>query len=322
MAEQNARDLAATRSTEQPLHNVLMPEKIPTATLADRLFAALQYLLPKKALSRVAHSIMRAESSATKRLLISTFLRIYRVNMSEVVKSDPLAYRSFNDFFTRPLRPDVRPIAPDTGAIISPVDGTVTEAGPVHGNAIIQAKGIQYSLDELLAGNGASVEAYRNGNFICIYLAPYDYHRIHMPFEGRLRGTVYVPGDLFSVNAASSRAVPRLFARNERVICDFDTKIGRMTLVLVGALFVGSIETVYAGEINPPPRHRMRPLSIAAGVGQSFAKGVELGRFNAGSTVVLLFQKDRVRWDASLEPLATVQMGRAIGQCLEDPCGA
>jgi len=293
-----------------------MPEIIPTATLSDRLFAAFQHALPKNALSRAIYSITRAESPALKRLLIKSFLRRYRVNLCEAVKSDQLAYRSFNEFFTRALQPGARPIAADADAVISPVDGTVTEAGCVHGDAIIQAKGIHYSLNELLAGEAATVAAYGNGSFTCIYLAPYDYHRIHMPFEGRLRSTVYVPGDLFSVNASSTRAVPRLFARNERVICDFSTRIGRMAVIMVGALFVGSIETVYAGEINPPPRRRLGSLSIATGIGQTFARGAELGRFNMGSTVVLLFQKDCVRWEASLEPLETVRMGQAIGSSM------
>jgi phosphatidylserine decarboxylase len=293
-----------------------MSEKIPTATLGDRLFAALQYVLPKRALSRVIYSIMRTESPAIQRLLIANFLRHYRVNMTEVAQPDPFAYRSFNEFFTRPLRPDARPMEPDPGTIVSPVDGIVTEAGPMQGDAIIQAKGIHYSLAELLAGDVDAALAYSDGHFSCIYLAPYDYHRIHMPFEGRLRSTVYVPGDLFSVNASSSRAVPRLFARNERVICEFDTRLGRMAVILVGALLVGSIETVYAGEINPPPRHRKQASLIATGIGQNFSKGAELGRFNMGSTVVLLFQKDRIRWQETLEPLVTVRMGRAIGHTL------
>jgi len=293
-----------------------MSEKIPTATLGDRLFAALQYVLPKRALSRVIYSIMRTESPAIKRLLIANFLHSYRISKDELMQPDPLAYRSFNEFFTRPLRPDARPIAPNPRAIVSPVDGTVTEAGSMHGDTIIQAKGIHYSLVELLAGDVPGAQAYRDGHFSCIYLAPYDYHRIHMPFEGRLRSTVYVPGDLFSVNAASTRAVPRLFARNERVICEFDTSLGRMAVILVGALFVGSIETIYAGEINPPQRRRKQAELIATGVGRVFAKGAELGRFNMGSTVVLLFQKDRIQWEETVEPLAAIRMGCEIGRSL------
>jgi phosphatidylserine decarboxylase len=293
-----------------------MTEHIPTASFGDRLFAAFQYLIPKRALSRLIYSVMRNESPAFKRLLIRSFLSGYRVNMAEAVQSDPFAYRSFNEFFTRPLRPGARTIAPGEDIIVSPVDGTVSQAGPLHGESIIQAKGIQYSALELLAGDSEATHAYRDGNFTCIYLAPYNYHRIHMPFTGRLRKTVYVPGDLFSVNAATARAVPRVFSRNERVICEFDTSIGRMAVVLVGALFVGSMETVYAGEINPPPRRRKQAVPIAKGLGQTLTKGAELGRFNMGSTVVLLFEKRKMRWEEFLQPLATVEMGRTIGATL------
>ena len=290
-----------------------MTERIPEISVGDRMFATLQYLLPKHLLSRVIYSVMRNESPAFKRMLIGGFLKGYRVNMAEAAQSDPFAYRSFNEFFTRPLRPGARTIAPGDDIIVSPVDGTVSQAGPIHDRAIIQAKGISYSLEELLANDAGAVQAYRDGSFACIYLAPYNYHRIHMPFGGRLTNTVYVPGDLFSVNAATARAVPRVFARNERVICEFETTVGRMAVILVGALFVGSMETVYAGEINPPPRGGKRAIPIPKGVGQTFTKGAELGRFNMGSTVVLLFQGNRVRWEEFLQPQATVQMGSTIG---------
>lgn len=290
-----------------------MTERIPEVSVGDRVFAGLQYLLPKHMLSRVIYRVMRSESPAFKRMLIGNFLKGYRVNMAEAVQSDPFAYRSFNEFFTRALRPGARTIAPGDDIIVSPVDGTVSQAGPVHDRAIIQAKGISYSLDELLANDAHAVQAYRNGNFACIYLAPYNYHRIHMPFGGRLVNTVYVPGDLFSVNAATARAVPRVFARNERVICEFETTLGRMAVILVGALFVGSMETVYAGEINPPPRAKRGSIPIPKGLGQTFTKGAELGRFNMGSTVVLLFEPSRMRWEDFLQPQATVQMGSTIG---------
>jgi phosphatidylserine decarboxylase len=291
----------------------IMTEHIPTASAGDRLFAALQYVLPKRALSRLIYSVMRAETPAYKNLLIRNFLKGYRVNMAEAVQSDPFAYRSFNEFFTRPLRPGARTIAPGADIIVSPVDGTVSQAGPVHDRSIVQAKGIEYSLHELLAYDAVGVQSYRNGSFACIYLAPYNYHRIHMPFAGQLRSTVYVPGDLFSVNAATARAIPRVFARNERVICEFDTTVGRMALILVGALFVGSMETVYAGEINPPPRRKRGTTILSEGIGLSFAKGAEIGRFNMGSTVVLLFQQHRARWEEFLQPQATVQLGQTIG---------
>jgi len=234
--------------------------------------------------------------------------------MSEAALSDIAAYRSFNDFFTRALRPGVRPIAEDADAVVSPVDGTVSQCGAIAGDQLIQAKGQDYSLQELLAGDAEAVATYRGGSFACIYLAPYNYHRIHMPYAGTARDNVYVPGELFSVNAATARAVPRVFARNERLICDFATPLGRMAVILVGALFVGSIETVHCGEVNPPPRGRKAPTRIATGLGRHFAKGEELGRFNMGSTVILLFERNRIDWESTLVPQATVQLGRPIAR--------
>lgn len=288
--------------------------EVPTVHPGDRLFAALQYVLPKHALSRVIYSLARSESRPVKSTIVRMFLKGYRVNMAEALQPDPFAYRSFNDFFTRALRPDARPIAEETGVVVSPVDGTVSQCGELQGDSILQAKGHSYSLWELLAGDAEAVAAYRDGSFACIYLAPYNYHRIHMPYSGSARSNLYVPGELFSVNAATARAVPRVFARNERLVCDFDTPLGRMAVILVGALFVGSIETVHCGEVNPPPSRRTAPVRIAAGAGRQFAKGEELGRFNMGSTVVLLFQRNRIAWDRELLPESTVQLGRPIGR--------
>ncbi|HEY5809117.1 MAG TPA: archaetidylserine decarboxylase, partial [Povalibacter sp.] len=188
-----------------------------TASTGDRLFAGLQYVLPKHLLSRLIYTVMRCESPTIRRIIIANFLRGYDVNMAEAVQSDPFAYRSFNDFFTRALRPGARPVDMTEGAIVSPVDGTLSQCGPITDGKILQAKGQHYTLTELLANDAPAVEAYRDGSFACIYLAPYNYHRIHMPVAAQTRGTVYVPGDLFSVNTATARAVPRLFARNERV---------------------------------------------------------------------------------------------------------
>ncbi|MBB6091560.1 phosphatidylserine decarboxylase [Povalibacter uvarum] len=296
-----------------------VPDSDTPAALGDRLFAALQYVLPKHLLSRLIYHVMRAESPAVRKLIISSFLRGYDVNMAEAVQSDPFAYRSFNDFFTRALKPGARPIDPAPAAIVSPVDGTLSQRGGIHDGKILQAKGQHYTLAELLANDTEAVEAYRDGSFACIYLAPYNYHRIHMPFAGRALSTVYVPGDLFSVNAATARTVPRLFSRNERVICDFDTTIGRMAMILVGALFVGSMETVHCGEINPPPRPRKAAVRIDRGNGRDFARGEELGRFNMGSTVVLLFQRNRVRWDDAFTSQMKVQLGRPIARTSSIP---
>jgi phosphatidylserine decarboxylase len=286
----------------------------PPATTGDKLFATLQYLLPKHLLTRVIYALARSESPFVKRTFLRIFLGNFNIDMTEAAQPDPFAYRSFNDFFTRALRPDARPIASDPSLIVSPVDGTVSQCGQLNDGSILQAKGRYYSLNELLAGDERAVAAYRGGSFACIYLAPYNYHRIHMPYAGTARSNVYVRGDLFSVNAATARAVPDLFARNERLICEFDTAVGRVAVVLVGALFVGSIETVHCGEVNPPPRARKAPVNIATGVGRQFTKGEELGRFNMGSTVVLLFERDRIRWDSALVPGATVRLGRSIAQ--------
>lgn len=286
------------------------------ASTGDRLFAALQYMLPKHLLSRFIYHFMRIEVPVIRNLTISGFLSGYDVNMNEAVQTNPLAYRSFNDFFTRALKSDARPIAPGASVVVSPVDGTASQSGPLDNESLVQAKGHYYTLTELLANDSEAIATYREGTFSCIYLAPYNYHRIHMPFAGTLRRTTYVPGDLFSVNSATVRAVPRVFARNERVICDFDTDHGRMAVILIGALFVGSMETVYCGEINPPRYRGGRPQTIAKGVGSHFEKGSELARFNMGSTVILLFQKDRLRWEPMLQPQVSVQLGMPIGQLI------
>ena len=289
----------------------------PTIRPGDRGFAALQYLLPKRALSRLIYAVARSEVRWIRNAFLRIFLKVYRLNMAEAVQPDPFAYRSFNEFFTRALRPGVRPIAPEPEAIVSPVDGTVSQCGEIEGDLLIQAKGHYYSLQELLAGDAEAVATYSGGRFACIYLAPYNYHRIHMPYGGTVRDNVYVPGELFSVNAATARAVPRVFARNERLICDFTTPLGRMAVILVGALFVGSIETVHCGEVNPPPRRRKPPTRVATGLGRRFAKGEELGRFNMGSTVILLFERNRIAWEPTLLPESPVQLGRPIARAVK-----
>jgi len=279
-------------------------------------FAGLQYVLPKHALSRVIYAVARSEAPWVRNTFLRIFLSGYTLNMAEAVQPDPFMYRSFNDFFTRALRADARPIDADSDVIVSPVDGTVSQCGQLEDDLLLQAKGHRYSLQDLLGGDAEAVEVYRGGSFACIYLAPYNYHRIHMPCAGTVRGNLYVPGDLFSVNATTVRTVPRVFSRNERLICDFATPLGRMAVILVGALFVGSIETVHCGEVNPPPRGRKTPVRVATGVGRVFAKGEELGRFNMGSTVVLLFERNRIDWDAKLQPESKVQLGRYMARAV------
>jgi phosphatidylserine decarboxylase len=279
-----------------------------------RAFAALQYALPKHLLSRLVHKVTRSRAVRLKNALLRGFLRNYRVDMSEALQADPFAYPSFNEFFTRALRPEARPIAAGQCELASPVDGTVSQCGSITADQLFQAKGHYYSLEELLAGDRAAAARYRAGSFACIYLAPYNYHRIHMPCSARLRSTTYVPGDLFSVNSMTVRTVPRVFARNERVICEFETVVGAMALIPVGALFVGSMEMVHCGEVNPPSQRRGAPVPIQTGAGAHFAKGAELGRFNMGSTVILLFQPGCVAWHRELRPLSTVRMGQSIAE--------
>lgn len=285
-------------------------------SFGDQLFATLQNLLPKHLLSHGIYKLMRSRNPWLRRQLIGGFMRGYRIDMTEAVVSNPFAYESFNAFFTRALKPDARSVDPREQAIVSPVDGTVSRCGPIDGDTLIQAKGHDYSLLELLGGDTSLAQRYRNGHYACIYLAPYNYHRIHMPAWGTLRDAVYLPGELFSVNAATARTVPRLFARNERVVCDFAAEYGDFAMAFIGALFVGSIETVWAGEINPPPRRRGGAQPIAQGRGQVFDKGVEVARFNMGSTVVLIYQPGRMRWDDNLQAGATVRLGQRIGTLL------
>src|SRR5712671_3108586 len=256
------------------------------SAVGDRAFATLQYLLPKHWLSRIIYRVMRSETVWLRNRILSIFLNGYRVNMEEAVQSDPHAYPSFNAFFTRALKPDARPIASETDAVISPVDGTVSQCGQIDGERLLQAKGHTYSLVELLGGDHQVADKYRGGSFATIYLAPYNYHRIHMPLAGVVRDTLYLPGDLFSVNTATARTVPRLFARNERAICNFTSADGDFAMAFIGALFVGSMATTWCGEINPPRLRGNRPTAIATGAGTSLAKGAEAGRFNMGSTVI------------------------------------
>jgi phosphatidylserine decarboxylase len=285
-------------------------------SLGDRAFALLQYLLPKHLMSQLIYAITRSEQPWIRNIVLSIFLRGFRIDMTTAIESDPYRYPTFNAFFTRALKAEARPIAAGADALVSPVDGTVSQCGALTQDAIVQAKGHGFSMTELLGGNAQRAARYLGGSFATIYLAPYNYHRIHMPLAGTVRETVYVPGELFSVNASTARSVPRVFARNERVVCDFasnDTRSPDFAMVYVGALHVGSIETTWCGEVNPPPRRRKQVQSIAQGKGTQLAKGEEAGRFNMGSTVILVFPPGRVMFDAHFHPGATVTMGARIG---------
>ncbi len=280
--------------------------------LAHRLFVALQYLLPHHPLSRIVHRAMRLEVGWLKDWVIRWFIGRFRIDLSQAQVEDPTAYRSFNAFFTRALKPDARPICTDSQTVVCPVDATVSQFGPIESGRIIQAKRHAYSATELL-GNAGLAAPFANGQFITLYLSPRDYHRIHMPVEGSLRQSIYIPGRLFSVNGPTTEGVPRLFARNERVALLFDTAAGPCALVMVGALFVGSIETVWAGEMTPPHRSEiaLRDFSLEP-TAPHFAPGAEIGRFNMGSTVVLLFGNPQLGWASEVTIDATTRMGQRL----------
>ncbi len=294
----------------------------------DRLRAWPQYLLPGHALSRVVFAATRSRVGWWKDLLIRTVVRLYDVDLAQAAEPDPRRYPSFNAFFTRALAAGARPIAGGPGEVVCPVDGVVSQAGTIgggRGDRVFQAKGRSYSVVELLGGSPERAAPFRGGAFATLYLSPRDYHRIHGPLAGRLREMVYVPGRLFSVDAATTRTVPRLFARNERVAAIFDTAAGPMAVVMVGALFVSAIETVWSGLVTPPRGRRVRTWSYpAAGEGAvSLGHGAELGRFNMGSTVIVLFGPGAVTWRAALAPEAEVRMGQAIGDAArEQPSAA
>jgi phosphatidylserine decarboxylase len=274
-----------------------------------RLFVWFQYLLPQHGLSRAVLAATRVRARWFKDLTIRGFLKLYHVDLAEAAESDPYRYGSFNEFFTRELKAGARPIAEDSDALVSPVDGCVSEAGRIDGDRLLQAKGRDYRLTELLAAQPWA-SRFEGGSFATLYLAPFNYHRVHMPLRGTLLETVYVPGRLFSVNAVTARHVPRLFARNERVLTLFDSSAGRFAVVLVGALNVGSIATVWAGDITPAAR---RVITRVPAAPTTLEKGAELGRFNMGSTVILLFEPNRARWAPEVRAGSEVKLGRSLG---------
>jgi phosphatidylserine decarboxylase len=290
-----------------------LPAESPT--LRARLFVAMQYLLPQHFLSRQVHRLARSRVKPLKNALIGSFARHFRPDMSDAADPEPRDYPSFNAFFTRSLRPGSRPSDPDPAALVSPVDGTVSQIGRLDGSAILQAKGHRYSVEALLGGASAWAERFAGGSFATLYLAPYNYHRIHMPAAASLRAAWFVPGRLFSVNAATAAAVPGLFARNERVVCAFEEGPLAFALALVGALFVGSIATVWHGDVTPcSPR---RPTQLPVGTGRAPARlerGAELGRFNMGSTVILLLPPGTAEWLPQLQPGSPVRVGQTLAR--------
>lgn len=281
--------------------------------LPEQLAVALQYALPKRWLTQAAGAFARAQLGGLTQAAIRRFVARYGVDMSEALDSRIESYASFNDFFTRALRPDARPLA--DADYLCPVDGAISQFGAIERDQIFQAKGHRYSTRALLAGDAGLAAEFDHGQFATLYLSPRDYHRIHMPCAGRLQRMVYVPGDLFSVNPATARGVPGLFARNERVVCLFDTARGPFVLVLVGATIVGSMATVWHGVVNPPRPGEVRRFDYA-GQNIDLAKGAEMGRFLLGSTVVLLWPHGTLRFNPGWAPAGAVRMGQAMGKAL------
>ncbi len=281
---------------------------------AGRAFVALQRLLPQHGISRIVLAATRSRSPAFKNALIRLFVRGFNPDMSDAVEREPTAYPSFNEFFTRALREGTRPVDADPQAIVSPVDGTVSEAGPLSADRLLQAKGHEYTLRALLAGNPAWERSFAGGSFATIYLAPYNYHRIHMPLPGELRESFYVPGKLFSVNRTTAQLVPGLFSINERVFCGFDSGGMPWAIILVGALNVGSMATVWHGDVTPRWHRVVTPLPVDDVLAPAtLAKGDEMARFNMGSTVILLLPPGAADWQDTLVAGRTLRMGERIG---------
>lgn len=280
----------------------------------DQLKITLQYILPKHLISRLVGYLAAARLGFISHALMKLFIRAYGINMAEAQFENPSDYASFNDFFTRPLKDGARPVVTDEQTLAHPVDGAISQAGPIAGDQLLQAKGHFYTVKALLGGDDNTAAAFQDGTFACIYLAPKDYHRIHMPIAGTLREMIYVPGELFSVNPLTAANVPGLFARNERVVTIFDTAAGPMALVLVGATIVASIETVWAGTVTPPTGSEVFRWQYPAEGPNAIhlEKGAEMGRFKLGSTVVLTFAKDAVELLPTNFPGAVTRMGTAF----------
>ncbi len=278
----------------------------------QRLHLLLQYLLPHRLLSRFMGYLANTKIKWIKNLFIKVILTLFDVNLEESEHSNPYTYTSFNAFFTRHLKPGMRPMDASHNTVVSPADGAISQLGAITQGRLIQAKGHEYQLKDLLAGNEQRVSDFDEGQFITIYLAPKDYHRVHMPFAGELREMVYVPGKLFSVNQNTANNIDNLFARNERVICYFQTDMGPMAVILVGAMIVASIYTSWHGCVAP---HRPRQLQTwTYSSGMLLEKGQEMGHFQMGSTAIVLTPKGMTSWEEHLAPQAPVTLGKSIGQ--------
>lgn len=275
--------------------------------LKKQAFIQAQRIVPQQQLSRVVGKIAASENPVVKNVAIQAFKAQYGIDLSIAEQTNALKYKSFNEFFTRALKEGVRDIDQDPLSVVCPADGAISQIGTVRDGDVFQAKGQSFSVEKLI-GDPQLAEPFKNGEFATVYLSPKDYHRVHMPYAGTLTETLYIPGELFSVNQTTAENIPGLFARNERMVCLFDTEIGRMAVVLVGAMIVAGIETVATGKVKPTGRlelnHHDLPLE----------KGAELGRFYLGSTAIVLFEKDKMAWDEMFKANSTVIMGECLGK--------
>ncbi|WP_462330143.1 archaetidylserine decarboxylase [Thiohalocapsa halophila] len=284
----------------------------------ERLFVGLQTVLPQHPLSRLVHRLTRLPAGPVTHLAVRAFVRAYGVDLHEAAQPAASAYRTFNDFFTRALRADARPLDPRPKALLAPADARISEIGSLTGGRLLQAKGQSFDVQALLGGDPSLAATFADGAFATLYLAPRDYHRVHMPVSGRLRSAFHVPGRLFSVNPVTAARVPRLYARNERVVTLFDTAAGPLAVVLVGAIFVGGIATVWQGQVTPPRGRRLQHLQLPTPA-PTLARGAELGRFDMGSTVILLLPRGSVTWLPEQTAGQRVCMGTALGLLTASP---
>lgn len=278
----------------------------------DQLFAFAQHITPQKCLSRFVGRIAQCQNSWVKDTFIGQFVKKYNVDMSEAVNEDPFSYRNFNDFFTRAIKPELRPIVEGDDTIACPADGAISQLGDIEYGTLYQAKGHTYSLTELIGGDAELSNQFLGGKFATVYLSPRDYHRVHMPLTGKLVKTIHVPGKLFSVNKVTAEQIPNVFARNERTVCIFETEAGPMAVILVGAMIVASIETVWTGQVTPFSK-QVQTWDYQKLSDITLEKGAEMGRFKLGSTAIVLFGKDAVNWDETLAADTPTKMGMPFG---------
>ena len=277
--------------------------------LKKKIFIKAQSIVPQQKLSRVVGKVAASENPILKNIVIQAFKKQYGIDMSIAEQQNALKFKSFNEFFTRSLKEGVRAVDSNPNSIVSPADGAISQLGKINEGDIFQAKGQSFSVDKLI-GDPQLAAPFQEGEFATVYLSPKDYHRVHMPFAGTLTETLYIPGELFSVNQTTAENIPGLFARNERMVCLFDTELGRMAVVLVGAMIVAGIETVATGKVKPTGRLELNHHEM------KLEKGDELGRFYLGSTAVILFEQDKIKWDEAFKANSVVVMGEALGRTI------